>query len=312
MNMELNIAMPEVSAPSISSGAMLVELSISVWTARRGDKEAKRKLDALTGANDDVYNITKKLTGDDPLLDKIRKHAASTRTNIHYHYTLPWSDTGPRLLTTACYFDYTKRMTEAQEQHNKMAAEYIAGFDDTVERVIANSPPGTFRRSEFPTQFQLRQKFGFRVNYSPVPEQGDWRVDVNNEARSELAAQYADFYQRKTVEAMQDVWQRANKALTHVSERLADPEPGFTGVVTKEGRKKFSETLLEDMMEMVDLMKRCNITNDEKMRRAERRLSDALLGITTDAVKYDPHLRNSTKQEIDKVIADLPSLDMGC
>ena len=221
MNMNLEIKAPEVSVPSIASGAMMVELSISVWTANKNDREAKKRLDAITGADESIHRVSKKLMGDHPLLDKIKKFAASTRTNLHYRYTLPWSDTGMRLLTTAAYFDYNKVMTEAQNEYEGMVAEFLSGYEWDVTEVISRSN-GTLRRSEFPTVEQLRSKFGFRINYLPVPDAGDFRLDVSNEAQRVLADSYADFYQRKVEEAMNSVWERLIKAVTHVSRHSVD------------------------------------------------------------------------------------------
>lgn len=300
---------PEVSIPSLSSSCMLVELSISVWGATRTDKEAKEKLDAITNADETIYRVSASLTGKDPELDVIRKYAAGVRTNILYHHTQPWADTGPRLLTTGRYFTFHNQITGAQATFGTMVEDYIATFDTRVDTILANNPTSTLHRSDFPTTNELRRKFGFRVNYMPMPESGDFRLDIANDAARELQATYADFYARKTVEAMNDVWQRAHKALTHTAERLADPDADFKGTVTKDGRKKFSDDLLENLRDMLDLMKACNITGDEKMQRIERNLSDALLGVTTEAVKEDPHLRRDTKAEIDKAIANLPSLD---
>lgn len=308
-NMTVNLEAPEVSTPSLSSSCMLVELSISVWGATRTDKEAKEKLDALTNAEGDVYKVSASLTGKDPKLEAIRKYAAHVRTNILYYNTLPWADTGPRLLTTARYFAFHKQMTEAQAHYEGLVEDYITEFDSLVDNILYRNPTATLRREDFPSVNQLRAKFGFRLNYMPMPETGDLRLDINNEAFEVLRAGYEDFYKRKTVEAMNKVWEDARKALTHAAERLADPGPGFTGTVTKDGRKKFGDDLLENLGEMLDIMRSCNITDDEKMRRIERDLSDALLGVTTEAVKDDPQLRRDTQAEIEKAIKNLPSLD---
>ena len=55
---------PAVSAPTISSSSMLVELSISVWTGRRLDKRASSEVVASNHANVGVASVNKKLLGD--------------------------------------------------------------------------------------------------------------------------------------------------------------------------------------------------------------------------------------------------------
>ena len=305
------IETPTVSVPSISSSAMLVELSISVWTGRKKDKQAQAEVEQAHGTAKNVTNVTKKLMGDHPLLTQIQKFAAGVRTNIHYHLTMPWADTGPRLLTTPCYFDYHKRMTGAQQEFEVMVAEFVDGYEfDLVQAQMREQALGSlFNANDYPSAAELRRKFGFHINYMPVPEQGDFRLDIANEAVAELKAQYTSFYERKLVEAQNDIFRRLYDVMSRMSERLADPEAGFEGSVTKKGHKKFGDSLVENIIEMVDVMSRCNVTGDEVMSRMERQLKAALTGITPDALREDRNLRLTTKRQIDEAIAALPSLD---
>ena len=64
------------SAPSISSSAMLVELSISTWTGRKLDKQASQVVTTTNNASSGVANVHKKLLGDCAELDMIQKFVA--------------------------------------------------------------------------------------------------------------------------------------------------------------------------------------------------------------------------------------------
>jgi hypothetical protein len=68
-------AQPNVVVPTISSSALFVELTISVWTARRLDKTASRAVTANNNAASGVANVNKKLLGDCAELDAIQKFA---------------------------------------------------------------------------------------------------------------------------------------------------------------------------------------------------------------------------------------------
>ena len=54
---------PAVSAPSISSASMLVELSMSVWTGRKKDKAASADVTSRNMALRGTANVNKKLLG---------------------------------------------------------------------------------------------------------------------------------------------------------------------------------------------------------------------------------------------------------
>jgi len=67
----MNVAMINQAAPSIASSAMLVELNISVWTARKLDKRASEEVVHAKNANKGIANVNKKLLGDCAELDAV-------------------------------------------------------------------------------------------------------------------------------------------------------------------------------------------------------------------------------------------------
>ena len=101
---------PTVSAPTISSSSMLAELSISVWTGRKKDRAASDDVTRLNHADSGVASVNKKLLGDCEELVAVQKFAANVRSG-HYAMTMPWSDSGLRLLPTAQFFKYNEQIT---------------------------------------------------------------------------------------------------------------------------------------------------------------------------------------------------------
>lgn len=288
------------AAPSIASSSMLVELSISVWTARKQDKRASEEVVAANNADKGVARVTKSLLGACDELDALVKFAANVR-NTHYNSTLPWSDMGPRLLPTPKYFDYHKAITALQDEFFRMVDAFLSAYD--LEVAAAQAKLGDlFDAREYPSTEQLRSKFAFKVNYIPLPTAGDWRLDIGNEALASLREQYEGHYKKQLEGAMNDIWRRLHDTLTVLSRQLADQ--------TEEGRTpKIYASVFDRALEVLDLMETCNITNDPTMQLMQRRLAVAFRGVTVEAVKEDTHLRRETKRSIDEAIKSLPSLD---
>ena len=119
------------SAPSISSSAMLVELSISTWTGRKLDKQASQVVTTTNNASSGVANVHKKLLGDCAELDMIQKFVGNVR-NEHYAMTMPWSDTGIRLLPTAQYFKYHRVMTDFANSHKELITKFLNAYANRV------------------------------------------------------------------------------------------------------------------------------------------------------------------------------------
>lgn len=295
--LEMNFA-PVVQ--SISSSSMLVELGIGVWTGRKQDKRASEEVVAANNADKGVARVTKSLLGNCDELDALVKFAANVR-NIHYNSTLPWSDMGPRLLPTPRYFAYHKNMSALQAEFFRMVDAFLSAYD--LEVAAAQAKLGDlFDVREYPTAGELRQKFSFRFNYIPLPDAGDWRLDIANEALHSLKEQYQSHYAGQLTSAMQDIWRRLYDTLNTLSRQLSDK--------TEDGKTpRIYASVFDRMQEVLDLMETCNMTGDMQMQLMQRKLAVAFRGVNAEAVKDDAYLRRDTKQAIDAAIKSLPSLD---
>jgi hypothetical protein len=284
--------------PSIASSAMLCELSISTWTGRKKDKRASEQVTATNRASAGVANVSKKLLGDCAELVAIQKFTANVR-NIHYAMTMPWSDTGLRLLPTAQYFKYHEQMTALEHEYNSLVNTFLREYDNEI--INAQLKLGDlFTPDEYPTADSLSYKFGFRLSYIPLPDAGDFRVDVGNEATDQLRTEYQSYYSTQLQNAMDDVWKRLYEKLSNMSEKLD---------YTDDNKKIFRDTLVSNVTDMVELLNVCNVTGDTQMSAMANKLDEALRGITPDALREDQHLRAETKRTVDDVIKSLPSLD---
>ena len=288
------------SAPSISSSAMLVELSISTWTGRKLDKQASQVVTTTNNASSGVANVHKKLLGDCAELDMIQKFVGNVR-NEHYAMTMPWSDTGIRLLPTAQYFKYHRVMTDFANSHKELIIKFLNAYANRV--ADAQDKLGDlFRRMDYPSPDQIASKFNFNISYIPLPEVGDFRIDIGNEQKEVLQKSYTDYYSSQLSNAMNDVWTRLHKVLTNMSERL--------DYADKETKKIFRDTLVTNVVDIVELLSVCNVTKDSRMESMRVSLDNALRGVTPDALREDEFLRAETKQAIDDAIKALPSLDI--
>jgi hypothetical protein len=294
-------APPVTPIPTISSSAILVELSISVWTARRLDKTASRAVTATNNAASGVANVNKKLLGDCAELDAVQKFAANAR-NLHYGMSMPWSDMGMRLVPTAMYLSkYSKAMSELEQEFYRLVNIFLAAYQWEIGQAQVKLGD-LFNPDEYPTTDAVRNKFRFQLHEMPVPDVGDFRLDVSNEAMNALADKYKNYYTTQLNNAMGDLWQRTHTALTKMSERL-DYADGQT-------KKVFRDSLVDNVVEMVELLDTFNITGDTQMSAMKSRLEDTLRGVTPDALREDGYLRAETKRAVDDIIKALPSIDL--
>lgn len=292
----INFSAPVVSVPSISSSAMLVELSISTWTGKKTDRKVSNEVTLTKNAASGVVNVSKKLLGDCAELDAVQKFVGNVR-NVHYAMTQPWSDTGLRLLSTAMFHKrYQKELTTHQAEFHVLVDKFLNAYDWEITQAQAKLGD-MFSVSDYPTKDELRGKFKFQLVQMPLPDAGDFRLDVNNEAQDILRKQYAEHYERMLQTAMKDIWDKAYDALNKMSERL-DYKDNDT-------RKIFRDSLVDNVLEVVELLNLCNVTQNPQMSAMRERLENTLLGVTPDALREDEHLRKETKNKVDEILKNM-------
>ena len=295
----MNMSAPEVNAPSIASSAMLVEFSVSTWTARKKDRKATQDVaDRNNLASKELTNVTKKLI-DCEELSAVVKFGANAR-NIHYSMTMPWSDMGQRIVTTQQYFKYHEVMTELQQEFDRLTDAFleVSNYEVTEMKIKLGD---MWNRDEYPTADTIRDRFRMRISYMPLPDAGDWRIDIQNEAQQQLTQQYADYYTAQINNAMNDLWHKLYENLTTLVRQLDYDADGK--------RNRVYDSVFDRAHELVEMLSTCNVTGDSQMEAMRQRLDTALYGLTADAVKRDDTLRDTAREKVKDAIANLPSLD---
>ncbi len=279
---------PKTTAPNLASSCIQIDFSVGTATLRKLDKKASAEVEIQNNAHPRMANVHKKLLGDCQELIAIRKFVGNVR-NSHYRMTLPWSDMGMRIIPTTKYFDYHKQMTEYQNEFYTMLDKFLGVYDWAV--IQAETTLGDmFNKNDYPSVDTLRAKFNWRLSYIPMPDAGDFRVDIGNEQADAIREQCAEYYSTMFHQAIQEI----AEPLKNMSERL-DYSNG-------EDKKVFRDTLVSNVVTAIDLL---GVTSDPKFAKIKQELDHAFTGITPDALREDPYLRRTTKQAVDNAIASL-------
>jgi len=296
--------MQQENSISIASSAMLVELSISSWTARKLDKKVSTQVDVDKQTKTRAGNYNKNLLAGTGFLDTITKYAANARA-WHLSQTLPWSDNGLRLLPMGNFMTYKQNLTTLETNYQALVDKFIIAYPNLVS-AAAFQLGDLFDRTEYPEADTIARKFKFSVNYLPVPMAGDFRIDIGEEAKAELVANCEKAYTDRLNNAMKDAWDRLHDCLMRMSERLtvdvvdAD-EDEDRGKVHK-GRI-FRDSLVENAVELTSLLKHFNLTGDTNMELARAELENAIKHHTADDLRENHIARLSVKQKVDDILS---------
>ena len=281
---------------NLDTCAMLVEFNASVWTARKLDKSTTDEV--VTNKNaaaKDAARVNKHLLAGRTELDTVQQMIGRAR-NYVYDHTLPWSDSGLRLLPTVNFMAFNEKMSQFEEEFESLVASFI-GIYPTLITAQALALGDMFKRDDYPTANEIMTKFAFRVGYLPVPTAGDFRVDIGNAAQEELKEKLNRMAEERVDAAMRDIRARLGEHLKRMSDRLT------TDYVQGEAKqRRFHDSLVDGALELCDLTKALNVVGDPALETARRDLEQALLGITPNELRKNEHIRQDTKKAVDAIL----------
>ena len=281
---------------NIDTCAMLVEFNASVWTARKLDKTTTSEVVASKNAGaKDAARVNKHLLAGRTELDIIQQAVGRARQFV-YDNTAPWSDSGLRLLPTINFMKFTERMNDFEEEMETLVKAFVVIYP-TLITAQALALGDMFKRDDYPSANEMMTKFSFRVNYMPVPSSGDFRVDVGNQAQAELKARLESLTQERIDSAMADVRERLSTHLKRMSDRLTTD---YIGGEAKQ--RRFHDTLVDGALELCDLTKALNVTNDVVLETARSQLEQLLVGVTPTDLRKNEAIRQDVKRNVDAIL----------
>lgn len=279
---------------SISNAAMLVDLNLSVWTANKLDKDATKQVTANNNASTDAGYFRKNLMAGTTKRKAIADYAATCRT-WHNNKTMPWADRGSRLLPTALFMDYKQEANERRQKFEEMVDEFVAEYPQHVQ--MASTYLGSmFNPADYPSADEVRSKFGFNLVISPVPDSGDFRLDVPANELAELTKEYDAAYADRLADAMREPWNKLHDMLTKMIAKLDDNNGGVS--------KRWGEGFITNAQDLCSMLTALNLTKDPELEQARRKLEQAVAGVYVEDLKEDGFARATVKEKLDNILKD--------
>jgi hypothetical protein len=268
------------------------------------DKKVSAEVDSAKNTKVSTVNVNKNLMAGTGVLDSILKYASGART-WHLAQTLPWSDNGLRLLPMSNFLTYKENLATLEKNYTALVDKFVIAYPNLVS-AAAFQLGDLFDREEYPDVEKVARKFKFGVNYMPVPMAGDFRIDINEEAKSEIVASCEKAYADRLNNAMKDAWDRLHKVLLRMSDRLGvdvvdSDVPESHGQVMKP--RVFKDTMLEEATELVDLLAHFNVARDPMMEEARKDLAVAIMNHDSTDLRQNMIAREAVKNKVDAILS---------
>lgn len=297
---------------SIANNGVLVDLNISVWTGRKMDKKVSGEVDAAKQTKTKAGNYHKNLFAGTDKLERVNSVAGKIR-NWHLKETLPWSDSGTRLLPMGNFFEYKQTLGALETEFYDAVTDFIAAYPNLIS-AAAFQIGALFNRDDYPSEDKIKDKFRVKSAFTPVPLSGDFRVDTDAAAQQQLRDEYEKMYRQKEEETAKELWERLHSYLTTLVDRLdkkqqaiekaelEDSQNAAEGI-TKRGKSgQFHESHLTNGIELCSLLSRLNIMNDPSLEAARKYLEAALSGVTAKDIRTSEGTRNEVKARVKDIL----------
>jgi hypothetical protein len=279
------------SKMNIQDKAMLVQLNVSQWTARKMDRGASQATADLYHAEGSEVS-TYKSTVQKKHLDKIQKIVGKART-MHYKYTSPFpASKGQAVLATKMLTDYMSEGGTLVAEFNHAVEEFMTIYR-TVQEEAKAALGDLYDEFDYPSEEKLRRKFAMAFDFAPIPQGSHLQIAIGADDLAEMQADIEAKVKDSMTMAMDDLWQRVYRVTSQLKERMT-PEAGKD--------KVFRDTLISNISELAEILPKMNISGDADLDAIAAELSNGLAAYDPEALRKDRGMRKEAAKRADAIL----------
>jgi hypothetical protein len=286
-----------VQIKNLDEKAVLVQVKRRMYSPYKLD-EAESKAYGAGNVNKHLFQGT----------DNRVKKAISKYTEVYTFVkdnTVPWT-TGVELLNINHYMDFTsglrQRIDEAEQAVDDLVANWDAEVASDLKRLgdiaYAKGNPSLANPNDYPDADEVRKRFGIEVRYMPVPTTGDFRVGISDEDKATLQKQLDDATTNATTHVLRQMIEPMQRAVDKLKVNIGDD-----GSI-------FRDSLIDNMVDVADRMRRVNISDDPAVSEAIKDLSSLVTTYANnkDMLRSAPTIRAKAASQIDDLMNKMAGL----
>jgi hypothetical protein len=203
---------------SIKEHALLVSLTVN--KPQMTQKDVKATADAETANNAHNAGQYRKDLYPKTLVQPILTVESSARAFIERN-TYMW-DRSLYLLPTAKFMDFAERMGKFELEFNQSVTAFLNNWSNVMHQA-QQAQGALFDANAYPDLSDLKSDFRFRVNYRPVTDAGDFRVQLQEEELSSLRQQVEASTQESMAAVLREPLERLRAVVAKLNEVTGKP-----------------------------------------------------------------------------------------
>ena len=279
----------------LSDKALLVQLNISQWTARKYDKRATEQVAQQNGSASQAGRYNKSLLPMNDALNNIHQKSTLIRKKF-YTNTLPWGIEGTMMLPSANYLNFMTEFRKEKADWESLVDTFYHEYPRLhadAQRFLGN----LYNKADYPELHDIQRKFKMDMAVFPVPS-NDFRVSIGDAELERIQQDVEARVENSAQQAMKEAWQRLYDRVKHMAEKLADP------------KAVFRDTLVENTKEGCSILSRLNFADDPDLETMRQQVEGSLANNHPESLRNDPDLRKNKAEEA-KAIMDKMGAFMG-
>lgn len=282
---------------AIHNRNLLYRPSLSIWTARKKDKDESANVVERNAASAGAANVYKALLPENPKLDAIRKWGDAFRGFV-YTNTLPWDDAGWRIGQVSRHMDFMAKVGDKLRQGEELVEAFLADYAVSVEQAKFQLAH-LFKQEDYPTVDEVRRKFSFTVDVQTMPNVEDFRIieGVPAEEVEKLVSVAKNSVETRVQAAMDVAYEKLYEVVAKMATTLAAYSDGSI--------KKFNDTLVGNIAELVEAMPALNITGDPKLANLATQAAELAQYAAVD-LRKNPEVRKAAITEAKALAQQFP------
>mgnify|MGYP003112535187 CR=1 FL=1 len=256
-----------------------------------------------------VHNATTDLSADDPIYRALKLKRQDFINKIKKK-TLEWQGNLKLVSLDSMYFDKFKEFLDKHQQDFTNLVDQFLPNEETynaMKQRAYDNDPQNYDASMYPSFQQARAKFSFSYNFIALSTMKDQRLDAVDR-HADFIKQKAEQDHLKNIENLESQTQeRILSAVEHIIKQFSS-----TTKKDKHGNEivkanRFQESSMNNHLELVEILKAFNISNNSKVNSLITDFERAIDPIKQDRVHDFETLRDDESKRL-KIKSDMESI----
>jgi hypothetical protein len=272
----------------VASNVMLCSLSVSAWKARKFDDQITAEVDRTHKVADaGRYNKRLLLRGAESYNEVTRIEGEMRR--YWEKHTLYYKQDAVRLLPTLMYMDFVEELRRLREKFDSAVAVFLTDYPNLMEAARTSETLGPlFREEDYPTDSQLRLKFGVRLTILPFPNAEQFGVSLPEDVLTALRSDIDKHVEYSIKAANRDIVGRLYEAVSKLASTLYVNESPRLDVAN-------------NIRGLCELLPKLNFSGDPELNRILDETQRHLGTLSGAQLKDSPYLRSQAAAKASEI-----------